>query len=104
MAILIDIDGTETEVKPDDGKSFHLEQLYKLLECDMVELQMLGEGVHPAGPQMIMDEEGKLTGKETNEKATKLWAKTHDLTVGQLMAHGDHIVGKVLICSRGEFR
>lgn len=85
-ALLIKPDGSETQVAPDNGKTFELEQLYSILECEMVELVVLADGRH-----MVLDEDGKRTPKQGNAKATVLLHQAGG------MPH-DVVVGNVLIC------
>lgn len=91
MAKLIKTDGTVTEVVPKNGKDFTLEELQALIGCDWIEIvRMPGSD----GSFMVVDEEGKLNGKELNEKATKMYGR---------MPY-DYIVGDALLCKRGEVR
>lgn len=76
-------DGKTEEVFPEDNNTFTLQELYKLLDCDMIQTLNLGNN-----KIMIVDEEGKLKRNQIfNEKATEMLGYRHDF-----------IVGKVLIC------
>jgi hypothetical protein len=58
-------------IEPDNGIDFQLAQLYALLACETIDVVP----VPPDGSQiMIVDGEGKLTGKPRNERATRLVA------------------------------
>lgn len=116
MATLVHEDGKVEEVSPQDGVSFHCPELYRLLECDMVEcrsigrnkrtkdvLKNIGHGAEKA-TQIILDEEGKLTGKGYNLIATDVWAATFDTVNVMLLRTGDHMVGKVLLCTAEDFQ
>lgn len=94
MAILIDPDGSQSEVHPrNPRKGFSLEELYGLIECTTVQAISLADG-----RTMWMDEEGKLsTVLFVNEKATEML-----LSAGGMPA--DFVVGKVLISERGEVK
>lgn len=68
-AYLIELDGTLNEVKPENGTDFQLKEMYKMLQCEMIELISLANGMY-----MVIDEEGKLTNNpEINKKATELF-------------------------------
>lgn len=54
-AVLLKVDGTKKFMMPKNGTDFQLDELYELLECDMIERITLDEGLI-----MIIDEEGKL--------------------------------------------
>lgn len=92
MARLIDTDMTNVEVKPENGRDFKLEELYKLLDCEMIEIIHLGG--HFDGQIMIIDEEGKLTGKQRNRVATDIFMVDRTWS--------DTIVGKALVCLDSE--
>lgn len=92
MAILIDVDGTETTVSPaNPKKGFTLDEMYKLIGCELVELIPL-----PHNQEMWVDEEGKIKGAPINRKATQVF----QAAIGAF----DAIVGKALICKKGEVR
>ena len=90
MATLYRVDGKTEEVEPrDKKKGFSLEELYKLIDTDMVEVVRSGKAI------LIIDEEGKIKRKPRNNIATDL--ATH-------LGPGDFIVGDVLRCKKGEFK
>jgi len=122
MAIIIpaDVKLPLRDVAPKNGRDFQLTQLYELLSCDMIEIRRLADG-----RIMVLDEEGKLTDKPRNERATLLadFATPKQLIaemsrmreagvsvawVGEpitsMATEVDYIVGDVLICNSGEVR
>ena len=90
MATQIKPDGTETEVKPQRGKYFTLEEMYKLTACDCIDIVELADG-----RQMIVDDNGLCVNEpEINPKATTLyWAGRNT---------DSPIAGTVLVCSKRE--
>jgi hypothetical protein len=86
-ARLVDVDGKDTIIEPKNGTDFSLSELYKLIECELVEVVTLQSGKY-----MIMDEEGKLKGKAINKLASSMYKPYED------------IVGKVVICERSMFK
>lgn len=92
MATLYKADGSTRQVEPDNGSSFELEQLYDLLNCDMIQVVPVGKG-----EIMVIDEEGKLkSDAKINKKAT-------ERARGFLFA-GDVIVGNALVCKDEELK
>ena len=92
MATLLKPDGTIIEnVTPANGKDFQLQELYDLVECEMIEI-VRRIGRHSSRSVIVIDEEGKLTGKPLNQNATNV-AK---------IDHRDCIVGNALVCEDGE--
>lgn len=91
--VLLNLDGTQQEVKPKNGTDFTLKELYTLLDCEMIQ-------VFPAnqkGMILIMDEEGKFKwSAQVNHQATKLAQDN--------LLPGDVVVGKVLYCSEEMFK
>jgi hypothetical protein len=92
MALLIKADGTEEEIKgTGKGSKFGLEQMYALMDCNMV--QMVPIKLDYNGTkynELWCDEDGKFKAKaERNDKATRLLQ-------GQLL-QGDYLVGPVLL-------
>src|ERR1700738_1138798 len=69
MALLIPADGNLPlrDVQPKNGRNFQLAELYELLACSYIEILQLTDG-----RKMVLDEDGKLTGKPRNERATRL--------------------------------
>lgn len=91
MAKLIKTDGSEMEVKPKNGRDFTLEELRTVIGCSWVEIVRLHDG---SGSFFVVDEEGKLNGKDYNEKATVMYG----------CMPFDYIVGDALLCKKGEVR
>ena len=90
IAILIKPDGTETKIAPKNGKDFQLEELYKLIGCELIEVVYHIKG---KGLIMIVDEEGKLKpNSQPNLQATKY------------LEFSDTIVGNAVICQKSMFK
>ncbi len=91
MARFIPVIGSEREIHPADPKEgFQLDELYKLLNCDIVQAIRLKNN-----QRMIMDEEGKLKGDEVgfNLSATKEFMDSlfpNDVIVGDVLVVDDH--------------
>lgn len=87
--ILIGMNGDVEEVQPLNGTDFTLEELYKLLDCDMVQMVSLTDG-----RIMLMDEDGKLKpSNRMNVLASRLYHSPHDF-----------IVGAVVVCDPDKFK
>jgi len=82
-AVLIMPNGMEKEVKPKNGTHFQLDEMYAMLDCEIVQFLNTQDD-----RLMICDEMGKLRGLEVNTKATDLYE----------FGIYDPIVGAVLIC------
>ena len=96
MATLIKVDGTKTEVFPENKrKGFTLAEVYNLMNCRLVELV----GPLDDGRSMLVDEEGKLKAEwmsRINSEATHLFRTRYG-------AH-DVIVGDALLVTDKEFQ
>ena len=67
-ARLIKTDGTETEITPENGTDFQLEECYKHIGCDLIQVVYLSEE-----EIMIVDEEGLMKSNfEVNHKASRI--------------------------------
>lgn len=87
MAQIFYTDGREEQVTPENGKTFTLEELQKIVG-GYVQLIDLGEQF------MVVDEEGKIKRQKRNEQATAIFrARTYTM-------YGDYIVGVALICDK----
>ena len=90
MALIINTDGTEREVSgTDKGKKFGLQQMYTLLDCEMVQLVNISleyNGVKYN--ELWCDEDGKMKARPINAKATRL--------VRDQLFVGDMLVGPIL--------
>ena len=98
MATLLKTDGTSTEIEPANGKKFTCKELYKLLNCDTVEVIDLMYGTGPKDDILIGDEEGRLIDEPIeNPLATKLYRERWG--VGKEC----NIVGDVIFCKNNQF-
>lgn len=86
-ATLFKDNGEQIEVKPANGRDFKLDELYKMIETDMV--QVIGVG---RGKIMILDEEGKFKPHRFNTAATAIAAK--------YILPDDYIAGHAVVCKR----
>lgn len=91
MATLIHWTGTEETVTPSNPKQgFSLDELYKHIQTQMVEMVRLRDGRN-----MWIDEEGKFNQPDhVNEKATRLLQQAGGIP-------GDYIAGNALV-EKGE--
>ena len=78
------------EISPENGKHFKLKELYKMLDCKMIEIVSLN-----ACQIMIIDEEGKMNDAPYNDMATYYFRKAHP-------QNNDFIVGNALVCSSND--
>lgn len=88
-AIVITSEGEMTEVSPKD-KYFTLEELYKHINCDIIECVYL-----PENKIMIVDEEGMLKKRQLNLLAT--------LIVSHIRKNFVIICGDVVIINENQF-
>ena len=77
------------EIQPKNGTNFKLEELYKHLECEIIEVLHFGDNT-----LLIIDEEGKLNDKTLNSAATHFFRKE--------MKTNDFIVGNAIICEKNQ--
>lgn len=84
-ALLIKVTGKSSSVTPKNGTNFTLEELYKLIGCDMIEVVY---PLYDSNIIIVIDEEGKLKGKDINYAATIMWGG----------AGYDALVGDVIVC------
>lgn len=95
MGIQILPNGTETVVTPKTARrGFTLAELYKLTECQCVQMVPLADG-----RTMIVDENAKIKAEQppNNLKATLLFRSGRVPT-------DEMILGTVLVCNKGEIR
>lgn len=91
MATLYRTDGTTEPVEPKNGKDFKLNELYKILGVDMIEVVPM-----PTGELMVVDEEGKYKPRViVNKKATGLFGKKG-------LFAGDFIAGNALVIAENQ--
>ena len=88
MAILMKTNGGVENVNPKDGKKFTLEELQGFVG-GLIEAITLEQG-----DVAFINEEGKLTGMEKNEKATEM--------VQGILFPDDFIAGPMLVCKSDE--
>lgn len=81
-AFVIDVDGTETPIKPKNGKTFTLAEIQAAIGGGYVEMVRL-----PDGRMMFVDEDGLMKRLVPNMQASVLC--------------GRPIVGKALVCDEG---
>ena len=91
-ATLIKPDGTVEEIAPENGKKFQLEELYKLVDCETIEVIHIPRERRLA----IVDEDGVINLKERNPKATSVLATA--LGAATVMLRGN-----VIFCDRKQF-
>jgi len=90
QSILLKANGSRIEVEPKNGKHFTLEEVYKLIDTDQVELI----ATKNKGLVMLVDEDGKMKKKPYNVKATSM-ANVRGM---------DYVVGDVVICPKKLFK
>jgi hypothetical protein len=91
---LIRVDGVLTPCAPENGTHYQLAQLYRMLDCELVEVIDLRDG-----RILICDEESKCKAEEfieVNVKATRL-AK-------HVLFPGDFIAGAAILCGTEKLR
>lgn len=87
MATLLKHDGEISLVKPENGTDFKLQELYALLDVDLIQVIHLEEGII-----MVCDDEGKLKGEASPLNMTATWE--YQKCYGPL----DEIHGNALVC------
>ena len=86
-------DGKVLYVTPENGERFTLAELYKLLDCDMVQILSLDHK-----KILILDEEGKFKeNPQFNLRATSIAYRFRSIRIT------DRIVGKVMLCDETLF-
>jgi hypothetical protein len=102
MVKIIKTDGTIIRnVKPENGVSFSLEEMYKYIGCEMIEpIYLDGDCV------MVCDEEGWLKeNRQLNVVASAyLVLKTKDYREKHNIGVPGPLVGNVLVCTTKEFQ
>ena len=83
---LIHEDGHTEIIMPANGSDFTLKELYKYIQCDIVEV------LPCKGKILIVDEEGRLKNKSINPYASLLTDSIHI------------IVGKAILCDNRYFK
>ena len=88
MAYIIKTSGEIIETTPRNGNDFELDELQAIVG-GYIEVLSLRDG-----RLIVCDEEGKLKGKERNNKATDIFQAA--------MPTNDFLVGDVLICKEDQ--
>ena len=93
-AKLLKASGEVIEIEPKNGTDFKLDELYKHLNCSLIEVVNLNQD-----DIMIVDDEGKLKSNNVvNVNATKLAQEN------QAIIFWDYIVGNAIVCNRKMIR
>jgi hypothetical protein len=90
MAQIIKTSGAVIETKPKNGTDFQLDELQSIVG-GYIEVVSLRDG-----RLIVCDEEGKLKGKERNNKATDI--------LHSVFNNNDFMVGDVLVCNENEIK
>jgi hypothetical protein len=78
--LVIPPEGETVKVAPENGHDFKFEEMYELLDCEIIQHIAL-----PDGRSMWADELGKMKELPINSKATKLYDKQYDVVVGTVL-------------------
>lgn len=93
-AKLMKVSGEVMEIEPKNGTDFKLDELYKLLQCSLVEVINLNQD-----DIMVVDEEGKWASNNVvNVNATKCAQEN------QAILFWDYIAGNAIVCNRKMIR
>ena len=93
-AKLLKASGEVVEIKPNNDTDFTLDELYKHLNCSLVEVINLNQD-----DIMVVDDEGKLkVNNVINVNATKLAQEN------QAIIFWDYIAGNAIVCNRKMIR
>ncbi len=90
MAQIIKTNGAVIETKPKNGTDFQLDELQSIVG-GYIEVVSLRDG-----RLIVCDEEGKLKGKERNNKATDI--------LHSVFHNNDFMVGDVLVCNEDQIK
>ena len=89
-ARLLKFSGDVMEIEPKNGTDFKLDELYKHLQCSLVEVINLNQD-----DIMVVDDEGKLKANNViNVNATMLAQENQAIT------SWDYIAGDAIVCNR----
>lgn len=91
--LLVTTEGKVKKVLPKNGTDYTLEELHELTGCDTVQLINMRCGL-----MMVIDDNGKLVGKDLNELATIMARQT------KCIFPNDYIVGTALVCFNDRIR
>ena len=89
QAQLLRTDGSRDDISPKNGKKFEfVGEAYDLIDATMIQVCETHDG-----RLLLVDEEGKMSGKRVNDAATALYI------------HGayDPIVGNAIVCGTRQF-
>lgn len=93
-AKLLKVSGEVMEIEPKNGTDFKLDELYKHLQCSLVEVINLNQD-----DIMVVDEEGKWASNNViNVNATMLAQENQAIT------SWDYIAGDAIVCNRKMIR
>ena len=93
-AKLLKASGEVIEIKPNNDTDFTLDELYKHLQCSLVEVINLNQD-----DIMVVDEEGKLASNNViNVNATTLAQEN------RAIVFWDYVVGDAIVCNRKMIR
>ena len=93
-ARLLKFSGDVMEIEPKNGTDFKLDELYKHLQCSLVEVINLNQD-----DIMVVDDEGKLKANNViNVNATMLAQENQAIT------SWDYIAGDAIVCNRKMIR
>lgn len=93
-AKLLKASGEVVEIKPKNGTDFKLDELYKHLNCSLVEVISLNQD-----DIMVVDDEGKLKANNViNVNATMLAQEN------RAIVFWDYVVGNAIVCNRKMIR
>ena len=93
-AKLLKASGEVVEIKPNNGKDFKLDELYKHLQCSLVDVISLNRD-----DIMVVDDEGKLKANNVvNVNATMLAQENQAIT------SWDYIAGNAIVCNKKMIR
>lgn len=94
-AKLLKASGEVMEIEPKNGTDFKLDELYKHLQCSLVEVINLNQD-----DIMVVDEEGKLKSNNVvNVNATILFLENQEITT-----FWDYIAGDAIVYNRKMIR
>ena len=89
-AKLLKVSGEVMEIEPKNGTDFKLDELYKHLQCRLVQIIHLNKG-----DIMVVDEEGKWASNNViNVNATKLAQEN------RAIVFWDYVVGNAIVCNK----
>ena len=93
-AKLLKASGEVVEIEPKNGTDFKLDELYKHLQCSLVDVINLNQD-----DIMVVDDEGKLTSNNVvNVNATKLAQEN------QAIIFWDYVAGDAIVCNKKMIR